>query len=234
MLGTYLGIREVFSDFSRLAAPPYPTTQILRYYTNLRTTLGPDIVPSKRTIRDVVDNFLMEGRGADAREAYNLLVGSYGAPSDAAALTKEIAEVERLPPPTETVEGLLATPMPTAAEAQKFLGDWVGETWHGSDAPREPATLRIRIVDGRAVAELLTPNAPEAFRQRRAGYFKITPEGLTFGFMNGMRPYGVHLSVGRVSGDTLSGTDRWGGINFRPLPGLPLSTSGFRFVRDRR
>jgi len=58
----------------------------------------------------------MEGRGAAAHSAFDQLVSSYGEPRDAQALRGRIAEVEKLPPPTETVEALLATPFPSADE----------------------------------------------------------------------------------------------------------------------
>ena len=233
MLGAYLGLREVFSDYSRIAAPRFPTTRILPYYDSVRANLGADVVPPRRTLRDVIENYLMEGRGAPAREAYKALVASYGAPADSAKLITEISEVERLPPPSETVESLLATPPPAAAAAEAFVGDWIGDMWQSTDEPRRRTTLRISIKDGLAFAETIEPDAPAEFRTRRMDYLKVTPEGLTFGIMNGMRPYGVWLWEGRIDGDVLSGTGRFGGINFRGIPGLPQPKPGFRLVRAR-
>lgn len=233
MLGAYLGLRQVFSDYSRFSAPEYPTTSILPHYTKVSASLGANVIPPKRLLQNVVDDLLMEGRGAAAREAYNTLVYGYGAPSDSAKLLARIAEVERRPPPTETVEGLLATPFPTPEEARNYLGDWVGEVWMGEDAPRRGSeTLRIRIEDGQVIGEVINPTAPVEYRVRRVRYLRITPTGLTYGFMNGMRPRGVILFEGTLVGDTLAGKMRFGGINFDRPDGAPPLQFSFKRIRQ--
>jgi hypothetical protein len=170
MLGAYLGLREVFGDYSRLAAPEAPTTRILPYYAALNDSFGASLIPPKRLLNDVVQDLLMEGRGAAAPEAYDLLASGYGAPAGSAALLARIAEVERQPPPTETVEGLLGTPPPTPEEARAYLGEWTGDMWMRPDQPRTGRTvLRVKVVDGRVVAEIEDPAAPDEFRVRRPG-----------------------------------------------------------------
>ncbi len=233
MLGTYLGLRQVFSDYSRFSAPEFPTTSILPYYTKVSASLGANVIPPKKLLQNVVDDLLMEGRGAAAREAYNVLVSGYGAPSDSAKLLARIAEVEHRPPPTETVEGLLATPFPTPEEARNYIGDWVGDVWMGADEPRMgKETLRIRVENGQVIGEVLNPTAPAEHRVRRVRYLRITPTGLTYGFMNGMRPRGVILFEGTLAGDTLSGKMRFGGVNFeKPEDAPPLQ---FLFKRVRQ
>src|SRR6185295_10769419 len=124
-----------------------------------------------------------EGRGAAAREAYNTLVFGYGTPPDGAKLLAQIAQVERRPPPTETVEGLLATPFPTPEEARAFIGEWVGDVWMNPDEPRRGGqTLRISVEDGRVAGETVhhLPDGQELIQ--RWTYLKITPEGMTWGF----------------------------------------------------
>jgi predicted alpha/beta superfamily hydrolase len=229
MLGAYLGLRQVFSDYSRFSAPEFPTTSILPHYTKVSASLGANVIPPKRLLQNVVDDLLMEGRGAAAREAYNTLVFGYGAPSDSTKLLARIAEVERRPPPTETVEGLLATPFPTPEEARKYLGDWVGGVRRGAEAPPSNETLRIRVENGQVIGEMLNPKAPPEFQVRRVRYLRITSTGLTYGFMNGMRPRGVILFEGKLEGDTLTGQSRWGGINFEQ--GEPMR---FSFKRIRQ
>ncbi len=225
MLGAYLGLRQVFSDYSRFAAPEAPTTSILPYYAKVSASLGAGVIPPKRILQDVVEDLLAEGRGTAAREAYDRLAFGYGAPSDNAALLARIARVERRPPPTETVEGLLATPFPTPEEARPYIGEWVGDIWMGPDEPRTASTtLRIRVVDGRVIGETLrrTPTGEEP--ARRWEYFKITATGMTWGNLNGMRPRGVALFEGRLEGDTLAGTMRFGGISLEnPPPPLKFS-----------
>ena len=229
MLGAYLGLREVFSDYSRLVAQEKPAAEVLPYYAGLANSFGAPVVPPKPLLRDVLDDLLAEGRGGGARAAYTMLVQSYGAPSDDAQILAELMDVERRPEPTETVGSLLATPFPTPEEASRFIGDWVGSHWMTADAPRHNReTLRIRVEAGRVVAELLNPGAPPEMRVRRVEYLRVTPGGLTYGFLNGMRPRGVVLWEGTLQGDTLSGKQRWGGV--RP-PSDPHMDPGFSFTR---
>ncbi|HLN97426.1 MAG TPA: hypothetical protein VK208_02990 [Pyrinomonadaceae bacterium] len=174
-------------------------------------------------------------RGAAAREAYNTLVSGYGAPSDSATLLAKIAEVERRPPPTETVEGLLATPPPTPEEAQAYIGDWVGDIWMNPDEPRTgKETLRISVENGQVVGEMINPTAPAEFRTQRLQYLRVTPTGLTWGNLNGMRPRGVKLFEGKLEGDTLAGETRWGGIDFRRPDGSKPKEPQFSFKRVGR
>ena len=232
MIAMYLGLREAFSDYSMLAAPVAPTTSILPYYTKVGAALGATVIPPRKLLQNVVEDLLMEGRGAAAREAYNTLVAGYGAPSDSARQLDRIAEVERRPPPTETVEGLLATPFPTLEEARAYIGEWVGDAWMNPDEPRKDRlTLRIKVVDGRVVAEVEDAPLPMPYRIRRVEYLRITPAGLTYGYMNGMRPRGVLLYEGKLEGDTLSGKMRLGGVDFRRPDGSALPPIHFSFKR---
>lgn len=232
MLGAYLGLRHVFSDYSRFAAPPYPTTSILPHYANVSASLGATVLPPKRLLQTVVEDLLMEGRGAAAREAYKTLATGYGTPSDAEKLLARITEVERQPPPTETVEGLLATPFATPEEARAFLGEWIGEEKFTAAAPPTKFKLRLKVVDGRVVGENinLAEDGKEVFVQRWQ-YLKITPEGMTWGYMNGMRPRGVILYEGKLENGVLRGKFRIGGVNFQRPDGSPPPTPTFSFRR---
>ncbi|HSB10099.1 MAG TPA: alpha/beta hydrolase-fold protein [Blastocatellia bacterium] len=232
MLGAYLGLRQVFSDYSRFSPPPWPTTTILPYYKKVSESLGTPVLPPKRVLQDVVEDLLMEGRGAAAREAYNTLVFGYGAPSDNSNLLAQIAEVERRPPPTETVEGLLATPFPTPEEARPYIGEWVGDISMRPDTPRTGnVILRIRVADGRVIGESVrrTPEGTEEVRTWR--YLKITPKGITWGTgINERRPHGVMLFEGKLEGDTLYGQAQFGGIK----PADPPPPLHFLFKRVRK
>ena len=235
LLAAYLGIREVFRDYSRLSAPIAPTTSILPHYSGVGDALGARLVPPARVLGDVVDDLLMEGRGALAREAYGLLAFGYGEPADGAETLARIAEVERRPPPAESVESLLAAPFPTPDEAAPFVGDWVGDLWMSPDEPRTGSTvLRIRVVDGRVVGETVHRGGPNGELVQRWEVMRITPAGLTWGYMNGMRPRGVLLFEGSLVDQRLSGERRFGGIDFRPPEGLPDDSVHFSFEHVRR
>ena len=231
MIGAYIGLRQVFSDYSRFSAPEAPTTSILPYYATVSASLGAPVIPPKRLLQNVVDDLLMEGRGAAAREAYTMLASGYGAPPESAKLLARIAEVERQPSPTETVEGLMATPFPKPEEVRTFLGDWVGDVWMGADGPRpDRITLRIRVENEKVIAEIIRRNEAGQESVDQVEYLKITPAGLTYGFMNGMRPRGMNLFEGTLTGDALAGKKRFGGIKFEEK-GPPIQ---FSFKRARK
>jgi hypothetical protein len=79
------------------------------------------------------------------------------------------------------VEGLLATPFPTPEEARAFVGEWVGDLWMNSDAPRTGRlTLRIGIVDGHVVGETLHRTQEGEVRVQRWEYLEITLVGPLF------------------------------------------------------
>lgn len=231
MLSLYFGLREAFSDYSLLAAPVAPTTSILPHYAKVSASLGTTVIPPRKLLLNVVEDLLMEGRGAAAREAYNTLVAGYGAPPDSANLLTQISEVERQPPPTETVEGLLATPFATPEEARALIGEWVGDEWMNPDEPRTGKNkLRIQVVDGRVVGETVYMGGQLVMRWE---YLKITPTGVAYGYMNGMRPRGVLLYEGKLEGDTFSGQMRIGGVNFKRPAGMPLDPVRFSYKRVR-
>ncbi len=235
MLGAYLGLRQVFSDYSRLSAPEVPTTSILPYYAKVSASLGAPVIPPKKLLENVVDDLLIEGRGAAARDAYNSLAFGYGTPTDSVKLLARIADVERRPPPTETVEGLLATPFPTPEEARAFIGEWVGDVWMNPDEPRRgKETLRVRIVDSQVVGETIHLRPEGEAVVQRWQYLKVTPQGMTWGNLNGMRPRGVNLFEGTLKDDTLTGIMRFGGIDFRLPDGSPPPPLHFSFKRVRK
>jgi hypothetical protein len=223
MLGAYLGLRQVFSDYSQLAAPVAPTTSILPYYQKVGESLGASVIPPRPLLANVIEDLLMEGRGAAARVAYSTLAAGYGKPSNSAELLAKIADAERRPAPTETVEGLLATAMPTPDAAKEFLGEWVGDVWMSEDELYEgrPRTyLRLKVVDGRVEGEVENTPAPGEKLIEKITYLKITPGGLTYGYMNGMRPRGMLLFEGHMKNGELAGTMRFGGINFTYPDGM--------------
>jgi hypothetical protein len=234
MIGMYLGLREVFRDYSMLAAPTAPTTSILPYYASVGEALAAPVVPPKALLRQVVEDLLMEGRGAAARTAYDTLVAGYGAPHDASSIVAEIADVERRPAPAETIESLLATPFPTPQEVAPYLGEWVGDVW-SNEAERQDgnprSTLRIAVEDGRVVGETESRPAAGVKLIQKWTYFRITPAGFTYGYMNGMRPRGMLMHEGHVSNGVVTGVMRFGGINFRYPDGMAPPTIRFRYCK---
>ena len=234
MLGTYLGLREAFVDYSMLAAPVAPTTSILPYYDRVAESLGAPVVPPRPLLSNVVDDLLMEGRGAAAHQAWDQLVAGYGAPADAAELLALIAEAEQQPPPTETVEGLLATPFPTPQEAAPWLGEWIGDVWMNDDElveGRPRHYLRLRVVDGKVEGDVENEPAPGMKDVEKLTYLVVQPGRLTYGFMNGMRPRGMLLFEGELKDGRLEGTTRFGGVEVRYPEGMDPGEIKFAYQK---
>jgi hypothetical protein len=235
MLGMYLGLREAFSDYSMLSAPVAPTTSILPYYAKVSAALGASVIPPRKLLLQVIEDLVAEGRGAAAREAYNTLTAGYGSPERSAALLARISDIEHRPPPAETVEGLLATAFPTPDEARQYIGEWIGDVWMGPEQPRTgEQTLRIKVVDGRVTGETVHRLPTGEERVTSWTYLRITPTGMTWGVMNGMRPRGVVLFEATLEDDTLAGKNRFGGIDFRLADGSPPPPLYFSFKRAPR
>jgi hypothetical protein len=232
MLASYIGLREAFRDYSMQVAPVSPTTSILPHYAKVSESLGERIFPPRRLMMNVVEDLLMEGRGSLARSAFDTLVLAYGSPSNSADLLAQIAEVEKRPPPKETVESLLATPFSTPDEARPFVGDWVGDHWMNPEEPRTGRqTLRIRIENGKVVGETITRTPDGEEMTQKWTYFRVTPKGFTFGFMNGMRPRGMLMHFAEVDNDSLKGESTFGGIDFVRPDGRRPPPIHFAFKR---
>lgn len=207
-LGAYLGLRELYRDYSMFGAPEI-TTSILPFYEKL------GLIPPEPLLRNVVDDLLMEGRGAAAHAAFDMLTTSFGEQPNAEKTRAQIAETERQPPPTETVEGLLATPFPSVEEVRDYLGEWEGEQWI-NPVDKNRVALRLKAEGGKVTGTWVSWPEPGVELPQALQYLKVTPEGLTFGYMNGMRPRGMLLHEGKRDGDVLRGEVRFGGINFKP------------------
>ncbi len=236
-LGSYLALRAIFADYSRLAAPEFPTTRILPYYDTLEPAYGARILAPEPMLRDVVSDFLSEGRGLEANAALEQLIAGYGAPSNVMELRARIDETMRRPRPTETVESLLAKPFPTPVDAAPYLGEWEGEDWmEGGNGGRNHFMMKIENVDGRVVATTVWKSQEGDIRTEKAQYFQVGPDEFTYGFMNGMRPRGLLLHTMRRQGDRFVGEMRWGGVA-APMPGgkpHPTIHIEMRKVVDRR
>jgi pimeloyl-ACP methyl ester carboxylesterase len=235
MLSSYLGLREVFSDYSMLAAPQQPSTSILPYYTNVSAALGAPVVPPQKLLGQLLEDLLAQGLGAPSREAYEVLVAGYGTPTSDRALTARLGDVERRPAPAETIQGLLSTPFPSPTEAQAYLGDWRGHVWMKPDEPRsDTVSLRIEVVDGKVSGETVHRTASGEAWVQKWEYMRITSTGLTYGFMNQIRPRAVVLFEATLVGDTLSGASRFGGMDFRLPDGSTPPGVHFSFTRVRK
>jgi hypothetical protein len=219
-VGLYLGLRTLFEDYQVNAAPESPTTRTLAYYREMEKSWGFPVIPSAGLLHRVIEDLEMEGQSRPASEAYRMLVEGYGAPPDSADLKMRLANLAKLPPLTETVEGLLSTPAPKIAEARQFVGEWRGSDWINEEDKHE-IRLRLRDSAGVLVGEWLSYPEPGVELVEKLTYLKVVPNGLEFGFMNGMRPRGMLVHEGRLEGDIMKGTMRFGGVRIVRPPGMP-------------
>jgi hypothetical protein len=149
-----------------------------------------------------------------------MLVSNYGMPEDSLEWQQRLAKLAKMPPLTETVEGLLATPAPSSADAKSFIGEWHGIEWVNDD-DKHDFLLRLRDSAGVVVGESVNWPAPGVELVMPLQYVKLVDGGLAWGYMNGMRPRGMLLFEGQLKAGAMSGTMRFGGIRFTPPPGLP-------------
>ena len=90
---------------------------------------------------------------------------------------------------------------------------------------RHTVRLRIRVARGRVVGETIRGGASGENLMQPLQYLKIGRDEFTYGFMNGMRPWGMLLWTVRRKGDHFEGEMRWGGVAFRMPDGSEPPTS---------
>jgi pimeloyl-ACP methyl ester carboxylesterase len=219
-VGLYIGLRTLFEDYQVNSAPQSPTTRTLAYYRDMEKSWGAPVIPPSGLIRQVIEDLEIEGQAKPAADAYQLLVTGYGAPSDSLELQSRLATLAKLPPLTETVEGLLSTAPPKASGATRLLGEWRGNEWINEE-DKHAIALRLRDSAGVVVGEWISYPEPGVELVQKLTYIKVVSNGFDFGFMNGMRPRGMLIHEGRFQGDTLRGTMRFGGVRLVRPPGMP-------------
>ncbi len=220
LLATYLGLREVFAGYSALAVPDSPTSAALEHYRTFNAASGLRLIPPRPLLERLIEDFLMEGNAARAREAFDFLKQGYGDTSRAADIRAQIAEAADLPPLEVTVEDLLKAPFPSPQELTAFLGVWNGTMQVAEDSP-QPVRLRLEAKDGTVTGAWVNWPAPDVELVMPLQYIKLVPGGLHVGYMNGMRPRGMLVYEMKSEGGKLTGEMHMRGIRFTPPPGMP-------------
>jgi uncharacterized protein len=235
MLALYLGLRDIFTDYSVVnapAAPSAPAARTAEHYRMLEQAFGAPLPPPETVLRRLFEDLLTEGSVEPARRVLAWLTDGYGRQPDQGTLEAQLAHAQSLPPLAETVESLRATPMPGADEIAPYVGEWRGHTWM-NPAAKNPLGLRITVVDGRVAAEILREGREpgDAEVAVPVDYLKVVSGGLHFGQMNGMRPRGMIVNEGRRTGEVLEGEQGFRGIRL-PLPdGHVPPVIHFRLIR---
>lgn len=231
--GLYEGLKELFSDYSFVNDKGATPEEALRRYEGLATVYGASCTPPESVLRHALMNLTARGKADDARRALRALIVGYGEPDDAARLAAAIDEAESALRGKESVEEMLASAPPTAAEIAPFVGVWRGVSWLDLDADRKQRlVVTFSIKDGHGVATIQNPDAPAEYRDEAVSYLRVTPEGIEFGNMNGMYPPGIVARVGRLRGDTLEGEAVFKGVYFRYPEGMTPPHHMFSLVRE--
>ncbi|MBI3843476.1 MAG: alpha/beta fold hydrolase [Planctomycetes bacterium] len=220
LLATYLGLREVFADYSMLAARDSPTSAALEHYRKFNESLGVTVVPPRPLLGRVIEDLLIEGNAKVAQSALDSLIAGYGDTPNAATIRAQIAEAAKLPPLTETVEDLLSAPKPDPKAMAPFLGEWNGTIRHRGSIP-EPLRVRLEVQGGVVTGVLTHFPEPGVELPMPLQYVKIVEGGLHFGFMNGMRPRGMIVYEGILHDGKLEGEALIRGVRFERPPGAP-------------
>ena len=233
-LATYQGLKFAFLDYSIAGAPIPPRGTAFgafEHYGEIEKAFHTRLPPPAPVLRRLIEDLLIEGRVEPARDALGWLTEGYGATADQGELESMIAHVAALPPLEETVEDLMAAPMPSQQDIAPFVGEWRGQLWMNPES-KSDVELRIRAVDGAVVAETAYPIDDGEELVMPLEYLKVIPGGLEFGHMNGMRPMGMIVFEGRREGDVLEGDQGFRGIVL-PLPdGHMPPTIHFRLVKQ--
>jgi hypothetical protein len=111
----------------------------------------------------------------------------------------------------------------------------MGDVWMSADEPRDGnVRLVLEVVDGKLAGKTVhhLPSGEDLVMPWT--YLQITPQGMTWGFMNGMRPRGMLLYEATLTGDRLEGKNRFGGIDFRRPDGSEPPDLSFSFRRVRK
>lgn len=223
----YRGLRELFADSSTLSARELAPLEIEARYRKLSVLYGAELTPPESLLRNVLEDFLMEGRGARAGAWLERYAAAYGKPADYAELAAQVKRVTALGEPSETVAELLALPRATPAEMKAHLGTWKGTSWM-NDGPRTSESVRFWVEGGVVQGEVEHEEGPP----QAVEYVRFRPDGaLEFGFKNGMRPRGLLMHTERTPGGPLEGEVVFRGMNFVPPPDMGPVTIHFELER---
>ncbi len=90
--GFYLGLKDVFSDYSFVNYRKLSAGEAFTKYEGLTAAYGAPVEPPLNTLNQAVDELTITGDGPAAHRALNLLADNYGAPKNRADLEKNIDE----------------------------------------------------------------------------------------------------------------------------------------------
>ncbi|NNF13423.1 MAG: hypothetical protein HKN72_09375 [Gemmatimonadetes bacterium] len=227
--GAYDGLRQLFAEYSPTTSTAESAATRLAHF-DASQPFGPTAPPPEFLLRQAVQD-LVEARELEgAQEALGRLRNAYG---DSAEATRLQAAIERADPDDlegPPIEVLRETPMASADEAREAFGRWEGYTQQEGSSSRTPLVITIREEGDGAGGEIAAGGAPA----RAIEYLAVDGSQVHVGNMNGMRPRGMLMYEGKISGDVFEGSFLLRGVVFRLPDGSPLPTVHFRLERFER
>jgi hypothetical protein len=218
LISAYTGLQRVFEDYSDIGRPLTTAGRTFERYSALESHYGAAIPPPLTTLVRLVEDLLIEGKRAQARQSLETLMLAYGPSPNADALRVKIAEAMARPPLKESVEDLLSASRPTAGDGAPFLGEWKGEERSGA-APPKPVRLRLTAVNGILDGDWTSHPSPGVELVNRLEYIHLAGGGIHVGYMNGMRPRGMIVYELVLHEGALEGEFKMRGVDFQPPRG---------------
>ncbi len=130
----------------------------------------------------------------------------------------------------ESIATLLAS-KPTEEQIKPFIGVWKG-TMGILGEPGHDAKITLAFKDGQASGVLVEHEEGMGDHTTPITYLRVIPNGLEFGFMNGMFPRGVLAHVGHLKNGKLIGEMEFKGIYWkRPADVEPMPHFVFSFAK---
>lgn len=211
------GLRTVFRDYSAVPWRNASGPEVFAHYAGLAKSYGAGCIPPRQVLQRTLMDLVIRGERDMARQTLQWLRDAYGEPGDAADTERRIENAVAAMRGKPTVEQLLAAPRPTAAEMAPFLGTWRGPI--GFAGHRPVNTVTFRVDDGRVEGSITIQETSTDVQHLTVQHVRVTPQGLDFGYMNGMYPRGLLVHATRLEGDRLVGRIELRGVHFEPPAG---------------
>lgn len=222
--GVHAGLRALFADLPQPMAYPQTLAEIDSVFGETAAEYGHEVVPGLPYLTRMAADLLLLRQGSDALAVLARINTLYGPSSRQQELEEAAAEVvsegEMNREGQLSLRELLARPRPSAEEANVYLGEWSGTSFHEGGVPVELHVTFIR--SGVEVTGTMHQRIGRLESREELRYIHITADGaLEFGHLNRRRPGGLIVSVVRPDEEgVLRGVQDIRGIDLeRMFPG---------------
>lgn len=211
------GLRTVFRDYSAVPLRNASGPEAFAHYRNLVDQYGAECTPPFQVLERTLMDLVIRGERDKAMHTLALMRAGYGKPDDPADFERRAETAAAAMHGQPSVEQLLATPRPTVAEMEPFLGTWQGPI--GFEGHRPINTVTFQSTGDRVEGMVEIQETSTDVQKLAVQYLRVTPKGLDFGYMNGMYPRGLLVHTTAREGDRLVGRIELRGVHFEPPRG---------------